>query len=221
MNELNRPKPVSKQAVSDKPVSDKPIGRRLTIKRILQVAATSFALSAAGSAFAIDQSYAAFDSLLKKHVAWNTAGVASSVNYKGFAADHGELKKVLEELSALSKTEYDAMKRDEKLAYLINVYNAYTIELILTKYPDVKSIKDLGSFTQSPWKKKFFRVFGEERNLDNIEHDMIRAPGVFDEPRIHFAVVCAARRRGQAVPARQNPQSLQQAVGQAGGLEDF
>lgn len=169
-----------------------PIGKRFTIKRILQIAATSFALSAAGSAFAIDQSYPAFDSLLKKHVTWNAAGVASSVNYKGFAADRGELKKVLDELSAVSKAEYDAMKRDEKLAYLINVYNAYTIELILTKYPDLKSIKDLGSFTQSAWKKKFFRVFGEEKHLDNIEHDMIRAAGVFDEPRIHFAVVCAS-----------------------------
>ena len=149
-------------------------------------------LSLASTAFALDQGYAAWEALLKKHVAWNAAGVASTVSYKGFAADQAPFKKILEEFSAVTKSQYDAMKRDEKLAFLINVYNAYTVELILSKYPDLKSIRDLGSLVQAPWKKKFFSLLGEERNLDNVEHDMIRAPGVFDEPRIHFTVVCAS-----------------------------
>jgi Protein of unknown function, DUF547 len=162
------------------------------LRKSLGAAFMLFSIVAFGNAFALDQNYTAFDSLLKKHVAWNAAGVASTVNYKGFLADRAELKKVLDEFSALSKAQYDGLKRDEKLAFLINTYNAYTIELILTKYPDLKSIKDLGSFTQSPWKKQFFKLLGEERGLDNVEHDMIRAAGAFDEPRIHFAVVCAS-----------------------------
>lgn len=171
-------------------------GKYMTILRIKRLAvgmAAGCMLLLAGPAMAaLDQGYSVFDALLKKHVAWNAAGVASSVSYKGFAADRAELKKVLDEFSAVSRAEYDTMKRDEKLAFLINSYNAFTIELILTKYPDLKSIRDLGSFVQSPWKRKFFKLLGEERNLDNVEHDMIRAPGAFDEPRIHMAVVCAS-----------------------------
>lgn len=164
----------------------------MSCNRVIRGIVMLLSLTLAQAAFALDQGYAAWDALLKKHVAWNAAGVASTVNYKGFAADAPALKKVLAEFSAVGKPEYDAMKRDEKLAFLINAYNAFTIELILTKYPDLKSIRDLGSIVQSPWKKKFFTLLGEERNLDNIEHDMIRAPGAFDEPRIHFAVVCAS-----------------------------
>lgn len=139
-----------------------------------------------------DHNYAALDGLLKKHVSWNAAGTASSVSYKGFAADRAELKKVLDAFSAVTKAEYNSFSRDQKLAFLINAYNAFTVELILTKYPDLKSIRDLGSFVQSAWKRRFFKFFGEDQHLDHIEHELIRAPGVFDEPRIHVVVVCAS-----------------------------
>lgn len=66
------------------------------------------------------------------------------------------------------------------------------MELILTRYPDLKSIKDLGSVFQSPWKKTFFTLLGKERSLDDVEHGLIRAPGAFNEPRIHVAVNCAS-----------------------------
>lgn len=68
---------------------------------------------------------------------------------------------------------------------------------MLTRYPDLKSIKDLGHL-QSPWKKSFFRLLGQERSLDEVEHGLIRAPGVFDDPRIHVAVVCALDRLSDA-----------------------
>ncbi|HEV7819683.1 MAG TPA: DUF547 domain-containing protein, partial [Burkholderiales bacterium] len=58
--------------------------------------------------------------------------------------------------------------------------------------PGLQSIKDLGSLLQSPWKKEFFTLLGARRSLDAVEHGMIRAPGAFDEPRIHFALNCAA-----------------------------
>ncbi len=76
------------------------------------------------------------------------------------------------------------------MAFLVNAYNAFTVELILTRWPDLKSIKDLGSLLQSPWKKKFFVLLGEERHLDWIEHDQLRPR--YKDPRVHAAVNCAS-----------------------------
>jgi hypothetical protein len=57
----------------------------------------------------------------------------------------------------------------------------------------VKSIKDIGNDVFSNrWKKKFFRLFGQDASLDQIEHGMLRKPGAYDEPRVHFAVNCAS-----------------------------
>ncbi|MGB2905116.1 MAG: DUF547 domain-containing protein, partial [Candidatus Dechloromonas phosphoritropha] len=98
----------------------------------------------------------------------------------------------LESVSAVSESEYRQWTKPQRLAFLINAYNAWTIDLVLSKYPDLKSIKDIGTIFQSPWKKKFIPLFGQERTLDDIEHVMIRTPGAFDDPRIHFAVVCAS-----------------------------
>jgi hypothetical protein len=56
----------------------------------------------------------------------------------------------------------------------------------------LNSIKDLGSLFRSPWQKEFFQLLGKPRDLDEIEHGMIRRKGVYDEPRIHFAVNCAS-----------------------------
>lgn len=143
-------------------------------------------------AFAFDHNHARWDSLLNKHVHWDEKGVASSVDYAALKQRHSELKQYLAELSAVPQTEYRDWSKPQQLSFLINAYNAFTVELILTAYPDLESIKDLGSFFSSPWKQKFFSLLGEKRHLDGIEHDLIRQPGVFDEPRIHSAVVCAS-----------------------------
>jgi hypothetical protein len=42
------------------------------------------------------------------------------------------------------------------------------------------------------WKRKFFTLFGKPAYLDMIEHEMLRKPGAYDEPRVHFAVNCAS-----------------------------
>ena len=117
-----------------------------------------------------DHSYAAWEALLKKHVKWLPDNKQSRVNYKGFAADRAELKKVLDGMSAVPKADFDKWPKPQQMAFLINAYNAFTVEIILTKYPDLKSIKDLGSFITPTWKKKFFTLLGEERHLDWIEH---------------------------------------------------
>ncbi len=151
----------------------------------------------AGAAFAqgFDHNYAAWDAQVKKHVKWLPDNKQSRVNYKGFAAERAELTKVLESFSAVTSAQYGAFSKEQQMAFLINAYNAYTIELILSKYPNLKSIKDLGTTFSSPWKKKFFPLLGEERNLDWIEHERLRpniAGGGFQDPRIHVAIVCAS-----------------------------
>jgi hypothetical protein len=148
-------------------------------------------LLAAGGAFAqFDHGYVAWDALVKKHVRWLPDNKQSRVDYAAFQADRAELKKVLDSLSAVPKAEFDGWSSPQRMAFLINAYNAFTVELILTKYPDLKSIKDLGSFVQSPWKKKFFRLLGEERHLDWIEHEQLRPN--YADPRVHAAVNCAS-----------------------------
>ncbi len=137
-----------------------------------------------------DHQYAAWDALLKKHVRWLPDNKQSRVNYKGFAADKAEFKKVLDAFSAVPRADFDKWTREQQMVFLTNAYNAFTIQHILSKYPDLKSIKDLGSLIQSAWKKKFFTLLGEERHLDWIEHEQLRPR--YNEPRIHVAVNCAS-----------------------------
>lgn len=118
--------------------------------------------------------------------------MATAVDYAGMAREHALLKGYLDRLGAVREADFRRWPKKERLAFLINAYNAWTVELVLTAWPDLDSIKDLGSLLSSPWKKRFIPLLGKTRSLDDIEHKMIRAKGVYDEPRIHFAVNCAS-----------------------------
>lgn len=130
--------------------------------------------------------------LLQKHVYMIRQGQASEVDYKGFQQDRNMLQTYLSSLSKVSMNEFASWDKTERLAFLINAYNAFTVKLILTRYPKLDSIKDLGSLFRSPWENKFIPLLGETHSLDDIEHGMIRHPGDYNEPRIHFAVNCAS-----------------------------
>ncbi len=148
--------------------------------------------AALGPAWAFDHQHQDWGRLLERHVVWNTNGTATEVDYAGFRADQQMLLDYLDSLSAVSAEKFSGWSREQRLAFLINAYNAFTVQLILTRFPDLQSIKELGSFFSSPWKKRFFTLLGKQRHLDDVEHGMIREPGAYDEPRIHFAVNCAA-----------------------------
>lgn len=136
--------------------------------------------------------HGAWDGLLKRHVQPIRNGAATEVDYTGMARERATLKMYLDGLAKVHSAEFQNWPKPERLAFLVNAYNAWTVELILTAWPDVQSIKDLGSLFRSPWKKAFIPLLGETRSLDDIEHGLIRAKGVYDEPRIHFAVNCAS-----------------------------
>ncbi|HSD54359.1 MAG TPA: DUF547 domain-containing protein [Burkholderiales bacterium] len=155
-----------------------------------------FLLAAAplGAVFAqFDHSHAAWTALLKKNVVLIDGGKASQVRYAGFAQDRAQLKAYLDSLSKVTEAEFDGWSKPQRMAFLINAYNAFTVEFILSKYPDLKSIRDLGSLPfNSPWKRRFFTFLGSEYYLDGIEHEMLRKKGAYDEPRVHYAVNCAS-----------------------------
>lgn len=127
------------------------------------------------------------EELLKKYV--NDKG---DVSYKDFIKDRKKFEAYLNFLSMNAPS--DKWTRNEKITYWINAYNAFTIKFIIDHYP-VESIKDIGSsiqipFVNTPWQYKFFTIGGEEMKLDQIEHKILRKQ--FDDPRVHFALVCAS-----------------------------
>jgi len=144
----------------------------------------------AASAQAFDHN--GWDTLLKRNVVAVRGGVASQIRYDGMARDRTALKTYLGSAGKVSRATFDGWSKPDQLAFLINVYNAATVELILTSYPNIKSIRDLGSFLQSPWAKPIVPLFGKTVALDEIEHTMIRGSGRYNDPRIHFAVNCAS-----------------------------
>lgn len=158
-----------------------------------------------------DHQHALFTEVLQEHVQWNADGTATTVDYAALKAGPETFENYLQSLSAVSRKEFDGWVPDQQLAFLINAYNAFTLKLIIDHYP-IESIKNIGRFWQKPWRIRFFRLLDEEMHLDQVEHDIIRKPGVYDEPRIHFAVVCAAvgcpALRNQAFTAEQLEKQL-------------
>jgi hypothetical protein len=130
-------------------------------------------------------SHAGFDKLLKKHV--NSSGM---VDYKGFKNDKAEFDTYLKTLS--NNPPQKSWSKNDQKAFWINAYNAFTISLILDKYP-VKSIKDIAGKIykfNTPWDIKFIKIGAETYDLNNIEHKILRKK--FNDARIHFALVCAS-----------------------------
>ena len=139
-----------------------------------------------------DHSHSAWNALLAKHVVLIEGGNASQVRYAGFAQDRAALKAYLDSLSRVTSREFESWTKPQQMAFLINAYNAFTVEKILTRYPEIKSIRDFGRVIGNPFRDSFFVLLGTGSSLDRIEHELLRAKGVYEEPRVHFAVNCAS-----------------------------
>ncbi|MBK7938099.1 MAG: DUF547 domain-containing protein [Lewinellaceae bacterium] len=128
----------------------------------------------------------AWDALVKKHVRQD-----GFVDYKGFIRDSNDLNGYLRLLESAHPNDKN-WTRNEQMAYWINAYNAYTVQLILRNYP-VSSIKDIKkgvAFVNSVWDIKFIKIQGFMYDLNNIEHNILRA--VYKDARIHAAINCAS-----------------------------
>ncbi|MCF6313434.1 MAG: DUF547 domain-containing protein [Verrucomicrobiales bacterium] len=135
--------------------------------------------------WAFDHSHAQFEGVLKKYV--DDKGM---VNYAALKKNRADLDAYLKTTGAISESEFKAWTHDQRLAFLINVYNAETLQLIIDHYP-VKSIKKIGGFFfGQPWDVECVTLFGKKTTLNHIEHDILRPK--YKEPRVHFVIVCAA-----------------------------
>ena len=126
-------------------------------------------------------SHQVFDNLLSTHVT-----DTGTVNYMAFKKDQFKLDKYLATLRSNHPSE--SWTKNERLAYWINAYNAFTIKLILDNMP-VKSILDIHD--GKAWDVEWIKLGNKTYSLNYIENKIIRP--VFKEPRIHFAVNCAAK----------------------------
>ena len=106
-------------------------------KLVLAFAAMLFASAAAAQSF--DHSHAAFSALLKKYVVVVDGGKTSKVKYAEFKKEQPQLKAYLDGLSKVTAAEFSGWNKPQQMAFLINAYNGYTLELILQNHP-VKSI---------------------------------------------------------------------------------
>lgn len=156
------------------------------------IALLASVLASSAIAQGFDHEHKAWTALLRKHVVLVDGGKASQVRYAGFRQDRAALKSYLDALSSVTQAEFDGWSRAQRMAFLINAYNAFTVEKILTRYPDIRSIWDFGKVFGNPFRDRFFTLLGREFSLDAIEHETLRKPGAYDEPRVHYAVNCAS-----------------------------
>jgi len=122
--------------------------------------------------------HAPFDGLLRAYVH------DGLVDYGCFQVHERQLDDYLRDLADVDLGE---LSRGEQLALWINAYNAFTIKLVLTRYPKIASIKDI----PGRWGLKEWTVGEKKYSLDEIENEILRKQ--FHEPRIHFAIVCASK----------------------------
>jgi hypothetical protein len=123
-----------------------------------------------------------WDMFVKKYVS-----VSGQVNYKAIKLNVADLDMYLSLL--INHHPAASWSDNERKAYWINAYNAFTIKLIIDNYP-VKSIKDIGKASKTPWDINFIDIEGQKYSLGNIEHNILRKE--FNDPRIHFAINCAS-----------------------------
>ncbi|MEP3838047.1 MAG: DUF547 domain-containing protein [Algibacter sp.] len=121
--------------------------------------------------------HTSWNTLLQKHVSQQ-----GNVNYKGFKTDRKALTGYITKLG--NHVPDNTWLKEDKLAYWINTYNALTVDLILRHYP-INTIKDI----KDPWDQRYWKLGDKWYNLNEIEHDILRK---MNDPRIHFAIVCAS-----------------------------
>lgn len=153
-----------------------------TLRSVLLLLTTL--LLAVSPATAADPDYRLWQELLSKHY-----DPAKGMNYKGLKADKAALDRLRGQLAAV---EVSSLSRPEQLAYWINLYNVNVVGVVVDNYP-VESIRDISTdpiIRLNVFKKPYVKVKGGTLSLDDVEHKKIREP--FKDPRIHFAINCAA-----------------------------
>jgi hypothetical protein len=125
--------------------------------------------------------YDAYAAILSKYV--DEKGL---VDYAGLQADAELLRAFNQSLGEVAPATFQAWSEADQIAFLINAYNAFTLQSIIDQTPIKASIRDIPGV----WRIRQFELAGESKTLDNIEHQTLRKQ--YQEPRIHAAVNCSA-----------------------------
>jgi hypothetical protein len=136
------------------------------------------------NAAGFDHAHLLLDHTLNSHVR------DSLVDYARLKAQRAELDRYLEHAAAVGENTFKTWDESQQVAFLVNIYNATTLQLIIDHYP-VTSIKKIGSWLKGPWDQPVVNLWGRTLTLNELEHKILRVK--YDEPRLHFALVCAAR----------------------------
>lgn len=135
-----------------------------------------------------DQEHAAWTSILSRYVRGGSVDYAD-LKHSGLP----DLSAYLRSLDCVRRGDFDQWTQEQKLAFWVNAYNAYTLRLILDHYP-VGSIRSIGLLPGAAFREDFIplrALRGRDLSLNDIEHEILRRE--FREPRIHFAIVCASK----------------------------
>jgi len=117
--------------------------------RLAALALALITVPAAAQGF--DHSHAAWTALLQRHVVVLDGARASRVRYTELAADRAALEAYVSSLAAVTRSQFEGWPRAERLAFLINAYNAHMVQKVLTRYPDLRSVWDFGRFFCNPF----------------------------------------------------------------------
>jgi hypothetical protein len=149
----------------------------------------AFAISVCANAF--DHNYVNYDSVLKKYVE------NGLVNYSKLKAERTTIDDFVNELKSVRSSEYDSWNNDQQLAFWINAYNGWFLQIVIDHYPIKKQILKGIVYPDNSvqqirgiWTEIKSKFAGQEVSLDTIEHTILRPQ--FREPRIHFSIVCAS-----------------------------
>lgn len=112
-----------------------------------------------------------------------------TVDYELLHKDSTGLRDYLKLCATVPRSQFDGWTKPQRMAFLLNVYNASTLRLMDDHHP-VDSIKDIGG-VRPVWYLKVVRLFGEKMSLKYLEDELIRAQ--FKSPAVHFALVCGSK----------------------------
>jgi hypothetical protein len=140
-----------------------------------------------------DHSHAAWDALLREHV------VGGDLDYAALKADRKAFDAYLARLAAVTPEELSGWSREQRFAFWINAYNAFTVQKVIDHYP-LKSIRDLDGALSIrtvfdsefiPLRRLHPKGKDDDLSLNDIEHAILRER--FRDARVHTAINCASR----------------------------
>ena len=139
---------------------------------------------------AFDHRHEAWTAILKAHVR------GDRFDYAALQKDRAALDRYLRSLEAVTREQHDGWTREQRYAFWIDVYNAYTVSLVAEKHP-VDSVKDIGTLWTEVWDLELVPLAhlhpeakGTKLTLNDVEHRILRP--VFRDARVHAAVNCAS-----------------------------